>query len=563
MKNHPALSVARAWLARPLALAATLLLATLLHACGGAESLLLAGVGSGGSGLASGIVSGFGSVYVDGVEIEDAQSSNVVENADGTTTTVALKLGQRVRVRQDSLGAAIQVTVEALVSGSVGIVNTATSQITVAGQTVAVNSNTATGPLTVFGGGYLALADVRAGDTVEVHGSVQPTAQTAQTTQAGGHTILATRIEKLSATGAVRVMGTVARLNTADASFAINGLTVRYSGATLVPATATLAEGQAVTVWGTAAAQGSGTGGTGATGTTLQASRIRVGNAALGDVAVGGAVQASGLVSALDSASRSFTVQGLQVNAAGASVTPAGAVLANATHVRVSGVLAADGSITARSVQVQQAGGDTARVRLTGAIGSFFNTTSFVVRDVPVDASGIDMATACPAQVLASGVFVDVTAQLQAGTDVVKALSLSCPKADALPPFAMREYRGTATSVATASRSFTLAQAVGATPALLAVQWTQQTVFKGLTADTLSGTALVIAGYLDANGTLIAREIRTPGQCEADRFDPRQGNGDSEWSRYDQGFRPPPPTGQPPAQPPTQPPTQPPAPPRR
>lgn len=554
MKPHTIFSALGIFCARLPALAMPLLISTLLYACGGGEGTQTSSVGSGGSGLANGTVSGFGSVYVDGVEIEDAQSSNVVENADGTTATVSLKLGQRVRVRQDSLGAASQVMVEALVSGSVSAVNTATGQITVAGQTVAVNGNTATGPLTVFGGGYLALADVRAGDTAEVHGSVQPAAQTAQ---AGGYTILATRIEKLSATPAVRVMGTVARLNTADASFAINGLTVRYSGATLVPATATLAEGQAVTVWGTAAAQGTGT-----TSATLQASRIRVGNAALGDVAVGGAVQASGLVSALDSApgsaSRSFTVQGLQVNAAGASLTPAGVALANAAYVRVNGVLAADGSITARSVQVQQAGGDTARVRLTGAIGSFLNTTSFVVRDVPVDASGITIATACPGQVLASGVFVDVTAQLQAGTDVVKALALTCPKADALPPFAMREYRGTATGVVTASRSFTLAQAAGTTPALLTVQWTQQTVFKGLTAATLSGTSLVAEGYLDGNGVLIAREIRTPGQREADRFDPRQGSGDSEWARYDQGFRPAPP----PTQPTTQPGTQPPAPPQ-
>lgn len=546
MTNLSTLSAIRTRLARPLALASALLLATLLHACGGAESLLLSAVGSGGSGLASGIVSGFGSVYVDGVEIEDAQSSNVVENADGTTTTVALRLGQRVRVHQDSLGAASQVTVEALVSGSVSTLDTATARITVAGQSVAVNSNTATGPLTVFGGGYLALADVRTGDTVEVHGSMQPA------TQAGsGHTILATRIEKLPATRAVRVMGTLVRLNAADASFAINGLTVRYNAATLVPATATLTEGQAVTVWGTA--------GTGSSGSaTLQASRIRIHSGALGDVAVGGTVQASGLVSALVSAtgstSHSFTVQGLQVNAAAASVTPAGAVLANATYVRVSGVLAADGSITARSVQVQQAGGDTARIRLTGAIGSFLNTTSFVVRDVPVDASAITIASACPGQVLASGVFVDVTAQLQAGTDVVKAVSLACPRADALPRFAMREYRGTATGVVSASDSFTLVQAEGATTAVLTVQWTRQTAFKGLNAGTLAGASLVVAGYLDANGTLVAREIRTPGQCEADRFDPRHGNGDSEWARYDLGFRPTP-AGEPPGgQPPTQPP---------
>ena len=99
---------------------AALLSALVLAACGG---------GSGGSAstaasssvaqTASGTVTGFGSVYVDGVEIEDARATTRVENADGSYSATALQLGQRVRVAHDGSGTASGVTVDAAVIGAV------------------------------------------------------------------------------------------------------------------------------------------------------------------------------------------------------------------------------------------------------------------------------------------------------------------------------------------------------------------------------------------------------------------------------------------------------------
>jgi len=486
-------------------------LACVLPGCGG-------GVGSGGSGLASGTVSGFGSVYVDGVEIEDAQSSNVVENADGSTTNVALKLGQRVRVQRDTAGAATQINVQAAVTGWAGGIDAAAGSLRAAGQTVTVNTSPAAGPVTVFGGGYLSLADVHTGDLIEVHGIA--------VARGSGQVLLASRVEKLATQATARVMGTVSRLDAASASFAINGLTVRYGAATLVPTGAAPADGLTVVAWG---ALGSGD------APTLTATRLRVLATPLGSPAAGSTLQASGVVSGWNATARTFNVQGMKVSLGTATVSPAGAVPADSTYVRVSGVLAADGTLAAASVQVRQddLSDATAQVRLQGAIATLRNSVSFVVRDVAVDASGIDLAAACPGVMLAAGTFVDVTARLQGGTDVVKATALRCPGTGTLSAFAMTSEQGTATSVSMGSMSFMLTPASGGART---VRWTAQTAFKGVTAASLQGLALCVEGYVES-GVLVAREIRSPGQSDADRFDPR--NGQDAWDQYDNGYRPP------------------------
>lgn len=497
-----------------------LVLAHLLAACGGGE---IAGVGSGGSGLASGTVSGFGSIYVDGVEIEDAQASTLAENADGSTTTVAAKLGQRVSVLQASTGVASRVMIEPAVVGTVSQIDAGCSSLMVAGQLVSVNSGMAKGPLTVFGGGYLALSDVALGDALEIHGIRSPAAA------GSGVAVMASRIEKLAGLDAVRVTGEVSQVNVAAATFYIGSLQVQHASLSVVPNVALVANGVQVTVWGKAMA--------GASGPAITASRIRLAPAVQADAAVGSQAQYSGFVSAYDAKAGSFAVQGVMVRLQGLQVLPSTAALADGVYVRVRGFLAGDGSLTAQSVNVQQAAGTDSfgQVRLSGSIGAFLNTASFVVRNVAVDASAINTATACPGTVLASGTFVEVSATQQAGTDVVKAVSLACPAASVLPAFAMRQYQGTASAVITADRSLALLQGGNAS---LVVRWNAQTAFNGLSAASLNGASVVLEAYADGSGQLIAREIRSPGQQEADRFDPRNGPG--AWDQYDGQFREPP-----------------------
>ena len=124
--------------------AASLLLVLLLQGCGGSGGSSSAAATSQ---VANGVVTGFGSVFVDGSEIEDANASVVTENADGSTSNSVLQMGQRIRVNHDGKGTASKVTVDAAVIGSVSAVGTTT--LTVAGQSVSINTDSTAGPLTV------------------------------------------------------------------------------------------------------------------------------------------------------------------------------------------------------------------------------------------------------------------------------------------------------------------------------------------------------------------------------------------------------------------------------
>jgi ABC-type Fe3+-hydroxamate transport system substrate-binding protein len=104
--------------------AMTLCLAVVLQACSGSGSAASSGSTNQ---VASGVVTGFGSVFVDGVELEDANASVVTENYDGTTSNTVLQMGQRVRVAHDGKGTANKVTLDAAVIGSVSSINTATT----------------------------------------------------------------------------------------------------------------------------------------------------------------------------------------------------------------------------------------------------------------------------------------------------------------------------------------------------------------------------------------------------------------------------------------------------
>ena len=151
----------------------SLVFVSLLQACGGGGS------GGGGtvptsaaqsSGVTNGVVSGFGSVLVDGNEIEDAKASVVAENADGTFSNTVLQLGQRVRVDHDGKATASKVTVDATLIGTISLVNAADQTIKIAGQVAGVNSDLSKGALTVWAGGYNSFSDLAVNDTAQIEG---------------------------------------------------------------------------------------------------------------------------------------------------------------------------------------------------------------------------------------------------------------------------------------------------------------------------------------------------------------------------------------------------------
>ncbi|MEN9775467.1 MAG: hypothetical protein RL322_2537 [Pseudomonadota bacterium] len=458
--------------------------------------------GGGGSGapiaaaqIASGTVTGHGSVIVDGVEIEDAQAKVAYEHWDGSLTNGVVQLGQHVRVRHDERKIASKVVIDAAVTGTVGSIDSVNSTLVVAGQMVRINDGSSTLPVTRFGGSYTALADIAAGDWVEVHGVPQYDAQVA------AYIVQATRVQQLADATTVRVRGVISALDTTARSFNFNGLTVRYGAAAdagrVTPGTATLVDGQPALVFGNGPA---GTPG------VLEAVAVRLGAPDPEMSTPGSVARLGGTISSMDTAARTFTLQSLVVQWDSAVIEPAGSILADGDYVQMQGTVGSDGRIDAERVVVRGAAGSSelASIMLLGEVSDYVDPTSFLVRDVPVDASTLDLSTlSCSGQALGDGLQVRVKAVAQADTPVVRATEVSCAPAKAIR---IRPLRGSVQSVDAVARTMVLTdRRAGA----VTVRWSEDSTFLGLTADQLSGgLALFIEAASTSEGALWARVIR-------------------------------------------------------
>ena len=179
---------------------AGLVLALLVASCGGGVGVA-GGVGSGGSGLAEGTVSGFGSVLVDGVAYGDAQA---LVQREGESGVAEVKLGQRVRITH-SQGQASTILILPQLVGTASTDADAQGEFTLLGQRVrivsATNANLAS---TVFDG----LSQVRAGDALEVHGL--------WSREGGQWLLLASRIDKLLSPPTTLLLTAPVRSRSAD-----------------------------------------------------------------------------------------------------------------------------------------------------------------------------------------------------------------------------------------------------------------------------------------------------------------------------------------------------------
>lgn len=459
-------------------LALSLSAAVALQGCngGGSDSTASSsGVGSGGSGYSTGTVTGFGSVVVDGVHIDDRNATADAEVSGGGTEAADVKLGQRVEVETSQDGVAKAIHVMAEVIGLVQSVDTAGQKLVVAGQTVLINSDANKGPVTVYDG-YAALADIQLNDAVEVHGI--PVADAAT----GAVQIQATRIEKKAALSFVRVSSKVSSLSTGSKTFMLGSLIVDYSTATIVPANRQLADGLRVVVFGPSVS-----------GNTLLARYIRIAE----PKAKGVAAEVGGVVSKFDSTALTFEVNGVKVNAKNAIIVPANRSIANDVYVRVKGTYADTGELVASQVEIRRKAdvGFATEVSLNGSITDYASLSSFKVRGVPVDASSATLSN-CPAT-LSNGLYVETEGNISK-TGIV-ATKVSCKDA---PEAASIEVRGVASAVDLTALKFTLTSG-GKT---FDVQWNAQTRFGGVTAATLNGAQVKVEGYLKA-GILIAKKV--------------------------------------------------------
>jgi hypothetical protein len=228
----PLPAAARGW--RQLGTALALTAATLLGACGGGgDTSETAGVGTGGTGsFAIGTVTGFGSVFVNGIRYDDS-GARVVDD-DGQVSVLGsddnpLKVGMVVEVTgsvddSGSLRSATQIAYGAEIKGPVTAVDAAAGSFTVFG--ISVRSSTTT-VYENFGG----VAALAVGNVVEVHG--QPDTD---------GSIVASFVEREAGSvaefvaddGHYRLRGEVAGLGGTDPSytFTVRGVAIRTDAGT-------------------------------------------------------------------------------------------------------------------------------------------------------------------------------------------------------------------------------------------------------------------------------------------------------------------------------------------
>lgn len=214
----------------------TVLLMVALGGCGGGAGSgdsISAGVGSGGTGSAFlGAISGFGSIIVNGVRIDDSTARITLDNVDVPETT--LRLGMVVDIDgirdDDANGRANSIVCNSYVEGPVSSIAAGSRQLTVLGVAITVNSGT------LFEGGVTDLSGLAAGDHVEVYGLPE---------QGGG--IRATRIEKSAATQ-LRLVGAVQA--SAGNTIQVNGIAVQTGNANLIGVGRSIAVGDTVRIKG-------------------------------------------------------------------------------------------------------------------------------------------------------------------------------------------------------------------------------------------------------------------------------------------------------------------------
>ena len=167
--------------------------------------------------LSAGVITGFGSVYVDGVRY-DTSGAQVTMNGM-TATQAQLQVGQYVQVKGQARGAAHHADViryHDVLKGPISSIDTAASSFVAMGQTVFVTLDTSMGdsiqPASIEG--------LTVGDVVEVSGIVPATGA-----------IDATRVDIKPDGGPYDVAGYVANLSKATHRFGINDLVVDYSAA--------------------------------------------------------------------------------------------------------------------------------------------------------------------------------------------------------------------------------------------------------------------------------------------------------------------------------------------
>jgi len=399
------------------AVLAAFVMAALLNGCGGG---LLAGVGSGGSGLAEGTISGFGSVIVDGIEYDD---SILGSGADD------LRLGQRVRLVYGASNVAQSLVLLPQLRGPVDGAPDENGWMRVTGQWVRLvrseDDVTRSGATTL--GGYTAALDIRTGQDATVYGSWVFDASKA------AYVVVATRLERLDGAAEPVLTGGVVQ------SLSAHGFRLNQPGGTEVQAATLppLDNGQVVQVSVARSALA---------GVPLWATQVANGSLGALDLAGYDGIRLGGLASSYDAANRVVVIQGTRVPlAVSASVDAAG--LAEGQFVRIEsngarqgGGLVGDAAAMRPPTGAVAPGADDAGDTnvLKGTLsGVDWNaaTVRFTLRGTPVTAEAAVVGAACRGA--ASGtLYVEVRGRVPVPGAALSATQVDCstqlPAADAV-----------------------------------------------------------------------------------------------------------------------------------
>ena len=409
-----------------------------VSACGGGSSTgsstAVAGVGSGGTG----IVTGFGSLIVDGVRWNDVGAVYSTEAEQGVAVAMPLTgamLGQNAEFSYDSSGNITSVLMSPEIVGAVTAVTA--SSITVLDTAITTNTDAALGPVTSFVG-YASLASVLVGDRVEAHGLLKTDSQ-------GKPYLQATLIVKRPPATGVRMTGIVSQYNASAGSFVIGNETVTPGSAPISPVGVALANGQLVTVWSNSAPVGN----------VVSASAIRIKRPA----PASGNVTLSGSISNYSS-NASFQIRNVTVDASAASITPSGATLGNDKYAVVAGSFdATTNKLTASSVTVFTSVAPT-EVEVHGMVANFVSDSSFTVRGVVIDASNANFSGGTAAQ-LANGVFLEVHGTVANNAVRASTVNFIALTPGLAPSGSIIEVGGTLTAYDATTGAFTMSMSNG------------------------------------------------------------------------------------------------------
>lgn len=386
--------LARRWLV-PLAIAAS----AVLSACGGGGSGTDGGsAAAGAQSYLTGRITGFGSVIVDGVRIDDS-GADIRDDNGGLRSRDSLKLGMVVEVKAGriddgtSTGTASAIVVRSEIKGPIEALDAAAGTLTVLGQ--AITTDAATVYEDTSG-----LAALAVGDLLEVYA-----------VPASDGSLRATRIERKRDLDEYKLRGRVASLDTAAQTFRIGGALISYAGLGTVTG---LVDGGFVKVkLATTPVDGA-----------WVATKLRNGAREI-EVEDRDEVEVEGRVSAYTSLA-DFKVGGVPVDATNARFERGTAAdLVDGARVEVEGRIV-DGVLIARELKIEDGDDDDdgrdddGEVELHGAIESIDTAAkTLVVRGVTVFWNAQTEFDDIGAAALAVGVQVEVEGQLAADGSVL------------------------------------------------------------------------------------------------------------------------------------------------